>query len=157
VSVSFAWRTSRCDCSSCRSVSWRLSSDIGVAFRRVDGWRAETFKSILWWCLYRPGPIRREANPTPGQTLRDRGGRNRSTGTCADPCRREAALGSGEPRSRGKSVVPLGPWDNFAAAQNARQFQNLAAVEMGPNLGPNQTEQDNIGRYGSRSGGRGSA
>jgi hypothetical protein len=43
----------------------------------------------------------------------DRGARNRSIGTCAVPCRREAAPGSDTPRNRGKSVVRLGPYDIF--------------------------------------------
>src|SRR5258705_12732662 len=45
----------------------------------------------------------------------DRGRRIRSTGTCAVPRHREAALGSKWPRSRGKSVVQPGPYDHFAA------------------------------------------
>jgi hypothetical protein len=48
--------------------------------------------------------------------LRDRfsagqGARNPSTGMCEVPCRREAALGSKRPRSRGKSVFQTGPWN----------------------------------------------
>ena len=43
----------------------------------------------------------------------DRGARNRDTGTCVVPCRREAALGSDTPRTRGKLVVWLGPWEQF--------------------------------------------
>ena len=47
--------------------------------------------------------------PSPDRFSADRGGCNRDTGTCVVPCRREAALGSRWPRSRGKSVVRRGP------------------------------------------------
>jgi hypothetical protein len=53
------------------------------------------------------------ASPLPCQFSAGRAGRNRSIGTCADLCRREAAPGSDKPRSRGKSVVRLGPCHNL--------------------------------------------
>ena len=55
----------------------------------------------------------------------DQNAHNRDTGTCAVRCRQEAAPGSGKARTRDRSVVPTGPWDNFAANQNHRQFQKL--------------------------------
>src|SRR5450631_4095522 len=47
------------------------------------------------------------------------GGRNRDTGACAPPCRRQAAPGSRSPRSWGKSDVQPGP--------DARNLQKVSS------------------------------
>jgi hypothetical protein len=67
--------------------------------------------------------VRPLASLLPDRFSAGQGARNPSTGMCGVPCRQEAALGSKRPRSRGKSVVQPGPWNNFAAVPKFRQFQ----------------------------------
>jgi hypothetical protein len=62
-------------------------------------------------------------SPLPYRFSVDLGHHIRSTGACAVPCHQEAALGSRRPRTWGRSVVQLGPYDNFAATQVTRQFK----------------------------------
>jgi hypothetical protein len=62
-------------------------------------------------------------SPLPYRFSVDLGHHIRSTGACAVPCHQEAALGSRRPRTWGRSVVQLGPYDNFAATRVTRQFK----------------------------------
>src|SRR4029077_6792940 len=49
--------------------------------------------------------------------------RNPGIAWCACPCRRAAMQGPRRPRTRGKSDVEPGPWNNSANGQNVRQFK----------------------------------
>ena len=74
----------------------------------------------------RVGPTRSclahlKASPSLYRSSWDRVGRDRSTATCAVPCRREVAPESNDPRNGGKSVSWLGPWGKSAAGPNVRQ------------------------------------
>ena len=65
-------------------------------------------------------------SPLPYRFSADRVGRNPGTGTCVVLCRREAALGSDEPRNGGKSVVRPGPWNHLAPVPHPVNTQNGA-------------------------------
>jgi hypothetical protein len=70
------------------------------------------------------------ASPSPSRIAAGLAARNRAIGTCAVPCRREAPLGSRKPRSRGKSVVQLGPWEQFCRHTGTSSIQNRSDPRM---------------------------
>src|SRR6266404_7815659 len=66
---------------------------------------------------------RSSTSPSSFRFSADQGHRKQSTGTCAVPCHRVAALGSRRPRNGGKLVVRPVPCDKFPLVRKPVKFQ----------------------------------
>jgi hypothetical protein len=91
---------------------WRIRKQRGRSSRRL---RED---------LTQVAVARSEASVSLCQFSGDQAGRNRNTERCAFPRRPEVAPKPAVPRIRGKSVVSLGPYDNFANGPNVRQIKD---------------------------------
>src|SRR6266446_5921429 len=107
---------------------WATSPSEDMCFLNACGREQAAYASIEMYRQAPGGPTsaavaRSSTSPSPFRFSADQGHRNQSTGTCAVPCHRVAALGSRRPRNGGKLVVRPVPCDKFPLVRKPVKFQ----------------------------------